>query len=86
MSSYRASRHRTQKSPDWRFLFVLRLLILLAFVAFGLCLIFFDSLPISRSYDLNMSEAAQYGMGALIIVYGFYRFYINLPRKAKTEE
>lgn len=86
MSSYRASRYRTQKSPDWRFLFVLRLLILLAFVAVGLCIIFFQSLPISRYYDLNMSKTAQYGMGVLMIVYGFYRFFINLPKKDKTLE
>lgn len=86
MSSHRTSRYRTQKSPDWRFLFVLRLLILLSFVAFGLCILFWYELPISESYDMTLPKRYRYAMGILVIVYAFYRFFVNLPKKEKNTE
>jgi polyferredoxin len=87
MSSYRrATRYRTQKSPDWRFLLVLRVLIFLAFLVFGLGLIFWYSLPMSENYDINMPTGYRIAMGVLIVVYGLYRLLINLPRKEKETD
>jgi polyferredoxin len=86
MSSHRTSRYRTQKSPDWRFLLVLRVLIFLAFLAFGLGILFWYSLPMSHYYDLNMQGGYRIAMGILIIVYGAYRLLINLPQKEKERK
>ncbi|SFQ64201.1 hypothetical protein [Flavobacterium akiainvivens] len=83
MGSHRTNRYRTQKSPDWRFLFVLRVLIFLAFVVFGLGIIFWYQLPMSRHYDLNMPRNYRIAMGVLMIVYAAYRLLINMPKKEK---
>jgi len=81
MDIRRSSRYRTQKSPDWRFLFVLRLLILIVFLSFAITLFFWDSLPFSKNYELTMPVKYRYAMAVLIVVYAIIRFVRLMPKK-----
>ncbi|MES2485888.1 MAG: hypothetical protein V4581_08060 [Bacteroidota bacterium] len=85
MERNRSSRYRTQKSPDWRFLFVLRLLILIVFLGFAVILLFWDSLPFSENYMLSMPVNYRYAMGVVIIVYAIIRFVRLMPKKNEEE-
>lgn len=63
---------RQQKSPQKRFLFILRLAILLIYLGLGLVLIFFNKLlPIDPE---RFAVEYQIAFGVILIVYGLLRF------------
>jgi hypothetical protein len=81
MAVHKTSRYRTQKSPDWRFLLVLRLMIFFVYVALAIILIFWDSIPFTKNYFLSMGSNYRIALGILLIVYAFIRFIRLIPKK-----
>ncbi len=68
------SQYKKQKSPQQRFLFVLGLLFFLIYLALGLIIIFWKTIP------LNISYHGRLAFGALLIIYAFIRFVRLLKR------
>ncbi|PZR16234.1 MAG: hypothetical protein DI539_17805 [Flavobacterium psychrophilum] len=68
MLSRRQSQEDTQKSPLKRFLFVLGMLFFLLYLALGLTLIFWKTIPLNITYNGRLA------FGLLLIVYAFFRF------------
>jgi uncharacterized membrane protein (DUF485 family) len=78
MLSREKSPNKTQKSLSQRFLFILGILFFLMYLVLGLMIIFWDELP------LAISRNGRIGLGALLIVYSFFRF-IRLLQKNRDE-
>jgi hypothetical protein len=64
-----------KKSLKERFLFVIGLLIFIAYFIFGLIFIFWDYLPIAKSLVLEIESVYRISFGVLLIVYSFIRFF-----------
>jgi hypothetical protein len=64
-----------KKSLKERFLFVMGMLVFIAYFILGLIFIFWESLPIAKSLPLAMEPAYRISFGVLLIVYSFVRFF-----------
>ena len=58
-----------QKSPKQRFLFVLGLVMILAYLIIASIFIFWESMPVTVPYSNRLA------FGALLVVYAIFRFY-----------
>jgi uncharacterized membrane protein (DUF485 family) len=58
-----------QKSPKQRFLFILGLLMIAAYLTFASIFIFWKAMPVTVPYTNRIM------FGALLIVYSIFRFY-----------
>ncbi|AXG74271.1 hypothetical protein DVK85_08500 [Flavobacterium arcticum] len=70
------SQYKKQKSPQQRFLFVFGIVFFLMYLALGLIIIFWKTIPLNISYNGRLA------FGLLLIVYAFIRF-IRLLKKNK---
>ena len=64
-----------KKSLKERFLFVIGLLVFIAYFILGLFFIFWDSLLIAKTIPLAMESVYRVSFGVLLIVYSFIRFF-----------
>jgi hypothetical protein len=64
-----------KKSLKERFLFVIGLLVFIAYFILGIIFIFWESLPIAKSMQLAMEAVYRISFGVLLIVYSFIRFF-----------
>jgi hypothetical protein len=58
-----------QKSPKQRFLFVLGLVMILAYLIIASIFIFWESMPVTVPYSNRLA------FGSLLVVYAIFRFY-----------
>ncbi|WP_291275121.1 hypothetical protein [Flavobacterium sp.] len=58
-----------QKSPKQRFLFVLGLVMILAYLIIASIFIFWESMPVTVPYSNRLA------FGVLLVVYAIFRFY-----------
>jgi len=65
-----------RKSLKERFLFVIGMLVFLAYFVLGLIFILWDFLPVAKAISLPMEEPVyRISFGVLLIVYSFVRFF-----------
>ena len=64
-----------EKSLKERFLFVIGMLVFIAYFILGLIVIFWESLPLAKSMPLAMESVYRISFGVLLMVYSFIRFF-----------
>ena len=64
-----------EKSLKERFLFVIGMLVFIAYFILGLIFIFWESLSLAKSMPLAMEPVYRISFGVLLIVYSFIRFF-----------
>jgi len=63
------------KSLKERFLFVIGMVVFIAYFILGLIFIFWETLPLAKSFPLAMEPVYRISFGVLLIVYSFIRFF-----------